>query len=250
MLMVIAEEKIGMYKNSGIRVSFPGHLLQKIDMTKCLFKGILYMTWQPVEYMLFPEADAHLEIFYTNVKVANNTIIRTGADGQLYHTALILLLSTIKSWMQAIMVIMSPQIICAGLWGDNNNGEILFQYNEVARTSKFNGDGQAFDTDWGTGGTSIFQYNYTHEMMVVFFLNCAELSQNPDYIKTILRYNISVNDEQSMVWRDNETLVEVYNNVFYKTSGNLDPGNCKSYKYWNNIFYFTRILIGDYVNMQ
>jgi hypothetical protein len=109
----------------------------------------------------------------------------------------------------------------------------------VARTRKFTGDGQAFDTDWGTGGTCIFQYNYTHENEGGFFLNCPDIRQNPGYVKTILRYNISVNDNQSIIWHDNAALVEIYNNVFHKTSGNLDPGDSKSYKYWNNIFNFT-----------
>jgi hypothetical protein len=233
--------KIGMYKNSGIRVSFPGTSSSENRYDEVLIQRNFVHDVATSGIYVVSEADAHLEIFYTNVKVANNTIIRTGADGAIISHCI----NPVIEYNQILDAGYNGNYestnYIAGLWGDNNNGEILFQYNEVARTRKFNGDGQAFDTDWGTGGTSIFQYNYTHENDGGFFLNCAELSQNPDYIKTILRYNISVNDEQSMVWRDNETLVEVYNNVFYKTSGNLDPGNCKSYKYWNNIFYFIAV---------
>jgi len=93
----------------------------------------------------------------------NNQILDAGANGNYQSTNYI-----------------------AGLWGDNNDGTIIFQFNEVARTRKFIGDGQAFDTDWETGGTSIFQYNYTHENEGGFFLNCADLRMSPNFKKTIL----------------------------------------------------------------
>lgn len=231
--------KIGMYKNSGIRVSYPGTSTSENRYDEVLIQRNFVHDVATNGIYVVSEADAHLEIFYTNVKVANNTIIRTGADGAIISHCINPIVEHNQILDAGYYGNYLTTTYIAGLWGDNNTGEIIFQYNEVARTKKFTGDGQAFDTDWGTGGTSIFQYNYTHENDGGFFLNCAELKQNPDYVKTILRYNISVNDEQSMVWRDNETVVEVYNNVFYKTNGNLDPGNCKSYKYWNNIFYFT-----------
>lgn len=231
--------KVGMYKNSGIRISFPGTSTSENRFDEVLVQRNFVHDVATSGIYVVSEDDAHLEIFYTNVKVANNTIIRTGADGIIISHCI----NPIVEYNQILDAGYYGNYLTttyiAGLWGDNNTGEIIFQNNEVARTRKFTGDGQAFDTDWGTGGTSIFQYNYSHENDGGFFLNCAELKQNPDYIKTILRYNVSVNDEQSIIWRDNETLVEVYNNVFYKTSGSLDPGNSKSYKYSNNIFYFS-----------
>lgn len=231
--------RIGMYKNSGIRVTYPGRSTDENRYDEVLIQRNFVHDVATNGIYVVSEADGHLETYYTNVKVANNTIIRTGADGAIISHCV----SPVIEYNQILDAgyygnYLTTSYI-AGLWGDNNDGEIIFQYNEVARTRKFMGDGQAFDTDWGTGGTSIYQYNYTHENAGGFFLNCADLRPSTNFQKSVIRYNISVNDEQSMVWRDSETLTEVYNNVFYKTSGSLDPGNSKTYKYWNNIFFFT-----------
>ena len=231
--------EIGMYKNSGIRVSYPGTSSSENRYDQVLIQRNFVHDVATNGIYVVSEADALHETYYTNVKVANNTIIRTGADGAIISHCI----SPVVEYNQILDAGYYGNYLTttyiAGLWGDNNTGEILFQYNEVARTKKFTGDGQAFDTDWGTGGTSIYQYNYSHENEGGFFLNCADFDTAPSYVKSILRYNISINDEQSIVWHDNATVVEVYNNVFYKTSGNLDPGNSKSFKYWNNIFNFS-----------
>lgn len=234
--------RVGMYKNSGIRVSYPGTSTADSHYDEVLVQRNFVHDVKTSGIYIVSEADSRQETFYTNVKVLNNTIIRTGADGAIISHC-------ISPVIEGNMILdagyygnyQSTNYI-AGLWGDNNNGEILFQNNEVARTHKFMGDGQAFDTDWGTGGTSIYQYNYTHENKGGFFLNCIDCAGGripPTYVKSIIRYNISVNDEESIINRFNETIVEIYNNVFYKTSGNLDPGSSKTFKYSNNIFNFT-----------
>jgi hypothetical protein len=228
-----------MYKNSGIRVSYPGTSSAENRYDEVLIQRNFVHDVKTSGIYVVSEEDDHLEIFYTNVKVANNTVVRTGADGAIISHCISPVIEHNQIFDAGYHGNYLSTRVIAGLWGDNNTGEILFQYNEVARTRKFQGDGQAFDTDWGTGGTSIFQYNYTHENEGGFFLNCADLRPNPDYVKTILRYNVSVDDKQSMIWRDSATAVEVYNNVFYKTVGNLDPGNSETYKYWNNIFHFS-----------
>jgi hypothetical protein len=233
--------RVGMYKNSGIRVSYPGKSSQENRFDEVLIQRNFVHDVKTNGIYVVSEADAHLEIFYTNVKVAGNTVIRTGADGAIISHCISPLIEHNQILDAGYYGNYLSTALIAGLWGDNNSGETIFQYNEVARTRKFTGDGQAFDTDWGTGGTCIFQYNYTHDNEGGFYLNCPDLRQNPAYKKTILRHNVSVNDNQSIVWHDNPTLVEIYNNVFYKTSGNLDPGNSKSYKYWNNIFNFTTV---------
>jgi hypothetical protein len=230
---------VGMYKNSGIRISYPGTSTAENRYDEVLVQRNFVHDVRTNGIYVVSENDSRLETFYTNVKVANNTIIRTGADGMIISHCISPLIEYNQVLDAGYLGNYQQTNYIAGLWGDNNNGEIIYQYNEVARTKKFIGDGQAFDTDWGTGGTSIFQYNYTHENEGGLFLNCAELRAAPDYVKTILRYNISVNDKQSIVWRDNNTVVEVYNNVFYKDAGNLDPGNNNKVSYWNNIFNFT-----------
>lgn len=229
---------VGMYKNAGIRVTFPGRSTEENRYDEVLIQRNFVHDVSTIGIYVVSEADGHLEIFYTNVKVANNTVIRTGADGGIISHCISPVIENNQILDAGYHGNFKSTNYIAGLWGDNNTGEIIFQNNEVARTKKFMGDGQAFDTDWGTGGTTIFQYNYTHENEGGFFLNCADLRQNKDFVKTILRYNVSVNDKQAIIQRNSETLTEVYNNVFFKEAANLDPGNSKTYKYWNNIFFF------------
>jgi hypothetical protein len=228
-----------MYKNSGIRFSSPATPSSEFGYDEVLIQRNFIHDVKTSGIYIVIEQKNDREQCYTNVTVSNNTVIRTGADGIIISHCI----SPVLEYNQILDAgylgdYLSTRVI-AGLWGHRNKGEMLFQFNEVARTKKFQGDGQAFDTDMGTAGTTIYQYNYTHENEGGFFLNCADLRQHPDYVKTILRYNVSVNDEQSIIWRDSATAVEVYNNVFYKTVGNLDPGNSETYKYWNNIFNFS-----------
>jgi hypothetical protein len=230
--------RVGMYKNSAIRVTFPGRSSEENRYDEVLIQRNLVYDVHTNGIYVVSEADAHLEIFYTNVKVANNTIIRTGADGAIISHCISPIIENNQILDAGYYGTYASTNLIAGLWGDNNDGEIIFQNNEIARTRKFMGDGQALDNDWGTGGTTIFQYNYTHENEGGFYLHCPDIRPNPKYVKTVLRYNVSVNDKQSMIWRNSEFLAELYNNVFFKESGNLDPGNSKSFKYWNNIFFF------------
>lgn len=231
--------RVGMYKNAAIRVTYPGRSTGENRYDEILIQRNYVYDVSTIGIYVVSEEDGHLEIFYTNVKVTNNTVIRTGADGMIISHCISPLIEYNQILDAGYHGTYASTNLIAGMWGDNNTGEIIFQNNEVARTRKFMGDGQAFDTDWGTGGTTIFQYNYTHENWGGFYLNCPDIRPNKDYVKTILRYNVSVNDEQSIIWRNSETLTELYNNVFFKVAGNLDPGNSKTYKYWNNIFFFT-----------
>ena len=45
--------------------------------------------------------------------------------------------------------------LIAGIWVCATR-DALIQRNEVARTRMFENDGTAFDTDWGTAGTTVF----------------------------------------------------------------------------------------------
>ena len=230
---------VGMYKNSGIRVTFPGTSTKDNRYDEVLIQRNFVHDVKTNGIYVVSEADALHETFYTNVRVANNTVIRTGADGAIISHCI----SPVVEFNQILDAGYYGNYLTtswiAGLWQDNNSGITIFQNNEVARTRAFFGDGQAFDTDWGSGGTSIYQYNYTHENEGGFYLNCAHIRPKADYVKTILRYNISVNDDDFIICHDRPDLVEVYNNVFYKSAGHLDPGDSPSYKFWNNIFNFT-----------
>jgi hypothetical protein len=230
---------IGMYKNSGIRISYPGTSTAENRYDEVLIQRNFVHDVRTNGIYVVSERDARYESFYTNVKVANNTIIRTGADGAIISHCISPVVENNQVLDAGYYGNYLTTSWIAGLWQDNNKGTIIFQNNEVARTRAFFGDGQAFDTDWGSGGTSIYQYNYTHQNEGGFYLNCATITPAPDYVKTVLRYNISVNDEQFIIAHDNPTPVEVYNNIFYKVAGSLEPGSCKDFKFWNNIFNFT-----------
>ena len=135
-------------------------------------------------------------------------------------------------------------VVIAGLWLTNCNGALI-QYNEVAGTKYFTGDGQAFDTDWGNSGNIVYQYNYTHENEGGFFLNSSGVPGVNGPAKSILRYNISINDgcthdHVDIITGDvKERPVEVYNNIFYNNDWwtQMNPGSCADYSFMNNIFY-------------
>lgn len=105
----------------------------------------------------------------------------------------------------------------------------------------FENDGSAFDTDWGTAGTTIFQYNYTHDNEGGFWLNCMGLNYNQECEKTILRYNVSVNDGRGIGIYDQGLPAEFYRNyfIFEKQAPQIccfDEG--ENYYFAQNIFRF------------
>lgn len=68
---------------------------------------------------------------------------------------------------------------------------------------------------------TIFQYNYTHGNQGWFWLDCAGINKDSEYVKTVLRYNVSADDEKYIV-RAGDMPTELYNNTFYKSEGKLD----------------------------
>ena len=89
--------------------------------------------------------------------------------------------------------------------------DAVFQYNEVFDTKNAdmgNGDGQAWDADWGDG--TLYQYNYSHHNSGGCVMFCeAQAYQNT------FRYNISQNDLMGAMDIARNPDAHVYNNVFY-----------------------------------
>ncbi len=103
----------------------------------------------------------------------------------------------------------------AGIW-PHASDNTLVQYNEVSNY-KGTKDGQGFDSDWNCVGT-IFQYNYSHDNEGGFMLLCNNSKEvmpfNIGNQKTIIRYNISINDKTRMFHASGKVdNVEIYNNV-------------------------------------
>lgn len=121
----------------------------------------------------------------------------------------------------------------AGLWPTRHrNG--LVQYNEVCNTHRFVGDGQSFDNDLFVTGTTIFQYNYSHDNEGGFFLDCCKPEETNT--GTILRYNISQNDGKYDYLRLIKGIAQVYNNVFF-TLDTIQIKDCNNSIFYNNIFW-------------
>ena len=89
--------------------------------------------------------------------------------------------------------------------------DAVFQYNEVYNTHNdggWNGDGQAWDADWGDG--TVYQYNYSHDNEGGCFMICLEHAYN-----SVFRYNISQNDSTGIIVAATSPNANIYNNTFY-----------------------------------
>jgi hypothetical protein len=142
----------------------------------------------------------------------------------------------------------------AGMWTCDFTNETLFEFNEVARTRNeytngADGDGQAFDVDYGTSGSHTFQYNYTHDNYGGVLIIMPKKSGGADLQKTVIyRYNLSVNDGRNTGSGCQFAVFPVlgisslhaYNNTFYnnRPEGFKFTGTPAAY-YTNNIFHFT-----------
>jgi hypothetical protein len=177
-----------------------------------------------------------------NLIVRRNSVVRTAGDG-------ILILGTDNELIEYNLVNDAGYLgkagdvpgqsgrngtdYIAGLWPTRHrNG--LVQYNEVCNTHRFIGDGQAFDNDLYVIGTTIFQYNYSHDNEGGFFLDCCK--PEATNTGTILRYNISQNDGKYDYLRLIKGIAQVYNNVFY-TVDTIKIKDCNNSIFYNNIFW-------------
>jgi hypothetical protein len=228
-----------MYWNSGIYVSMPGRSNSGKHYDGVLIENNYVHDVTTSGIRINQREDFIVDPYHTNVLIQYNTIERTGSDGMIVANCVSPLVQYNKCYDAGALGNSNDTKIIAGMWACGTSNAV-FQFNEVARTRLFESDGTAFDTDWGTGGTTIFQYNYTHENGGGFWLDCAGINKDPSHVKTILRYNVSVDDERYLI-RAGDMETEVYNNTFYKSAGTLDAcfGNAgTNHRFWNNIFYF------------
>jgi hypothetical protein len=170
----------------------------------------------------------------TNVIVRNNRVIRTGADG-------ILTLGTDNVLIEGNLVDSAGRLgtsateFIAGLWPTRHRNGIV-QYNEVSHTKTWTGDGQSFDNDLYVLGSTIFQYNYSHDNDGGFFLDCC--APDGSNTGTIIRYNISQNDGSPWYMSLQKGIAKVYNNAFYRSGiGPIKIDGATNNRFYNNIFY-------------
>ncbi len=121
----------------------------------------------------------------------------------------------------------------AAVWPHNADGTVI-QYNEVCYTHGV-ADGQPFDIDLGCHDT-VIQYNYTHDNEGGFLLLMNFTWNN------VIRYNISQNDRNGLIWIHENEGSYFYNNTFYMGTEDISPFrgpyDCHKWTFVNNIFAF------------
>jgi hypothetical protein len=137
-----------------------------------------------------------------------------------------------------------------GIWPWDCDDAIL-QYNEayLTRTTR---DGEGFDSDWFSHNT-IIQYNYSHDNEGGFCLICAYGGYDGYNDGTIVRYNISQNDDvRAFHIAGPCTNTTVHNNTIYIGEGIASnpvdfsswDGYADDTRFYNNVFY--NLGSGDY----
>lgn len=167
---------------------------------------------------------------HTNVLIRNNYVEEAGGDA-------IVPMFSIKPLIEynisngASQNTKHTSMYNAGIWPWRCE-DAVFQYNECYGTI-LNGDGQAYDCDWSRG--TVYQYNYSHDNEGGFILICQS-----EVLDSVVRYNISQNDQRCIFLTSNTHNADVYNNTFYIGEGLdtevvEDVGGVATLK--NNIFY-------------
>lgn len=167
---------------------------------------------------------------HTNVLIRNNYVEESGGDA-------IVPMFSIKPLIEynisngASQNTKHTSMYNAGIWPWRCE-DAVFQYNECYGTI-LNGDGQAYDCDWSCG--TVYQYNYSHDNEGGFILICQS-----EVLDSVVRYNISQNDQRCLFLTSNTHNADVYNNTFYIGEGLdtevvEDVGGVATLK--NNIFY-------------
>jgi len=210
-----------MYWNGGIYASVPGRSSDKDHLHGILLMNNYIHDVLTSGIRIHQNEDSINDIHHTNVVVRGNRIERTGSDGVIVANCISPLITRNVCYDAGALGTVEETIVIAGIWVCACENALI-EYNEVARTRYFQGDGTAFDTDWGTAGDTIFQYNYSHDNEGGFWLDCIGLRRNIECGKSILRYNISLNEEKYITSLDFNMPTEFYGNYFGGTGKTPD----------------------------
>ncbi|WP_162261463.1 immunoglobulin-like domain-containing protein [Schleiferilactobacillus perolens] len=111
----------------------------------------------------------------------------------------------------------------------------LFQYNEASDTvAELNGDGMAFDCDYGEN--TVYQYNYSHDNGGGFVLFVKS-----EGLGSVFRYNVSVNDRREIILASNTLPAHFYNNTVINDQPIqiINRVNSSDITLTNNVFAYT-----------
>lgn len=229
-----------MYWNGGIYVTFPGRSSAENHLQDIVISNNYIHDVLTSGIRINQQEDFLIDIHHTHVVVRGNWIERTGSDGIIVANCISPLISGNTCVDAGALGSLEDTQLIAGVWVCATSNALI-ERNEVIGTNLFENDGTAFDTDWGTAGNTVFQYNYSSGNQGGFWLDCMGINRNPDCGRTILRYNISVNDKRCLIQDDYKLPGELYGNAFINTEeGPLvcchQPG--MSHRFWNNLFDF------------
>lgn len=229
-----------MYWNSGIYVTMPGRSSDKDHLHNIIISNNYVHDVLTSGIRVNQQEDFINDIHHTHVVVRGNRIARTGSDGIIVANCISPLIDGNVCLDAGALGSLEDTRLIAGIWVCATS-DALIQRNEVGATRLFENDGTAFDTDWGTAGDTVFQYNYTHDNQGGFWLDCMGINRNRECKKTVLRYNISVNDKRCLIQDDYGLPAHLYGNLFVNTKEG--PQICchkdgESHVFWNNLFYF------------
>ena len=228
-----------MYWNGGIYVTMPGRSSAENHLHHIHLLGNYIHDVTTSGIRINQEEDFINDIHHTCVVVRGNRIERTGADGIIVANCISPLIDSNVCRDAGALGSLERTRLIAGIWVCAVSNALI-QRNEVSGTCLFMDDGTAFDTDWGTEGTTVFQYNYTHDNAGGFWLDCSGLNYNEKYEKTILRYNISLRDGRGIAVGDQGLPVEFYGNIFAfdKTAALCVGKGGRSFHFRDNLFLF------------
>jgi Disaggregatase related len=217
----------GIYVNAAEPGRMDGVLIENNSLSDIYGEGICF--WGESE---MAGGGMNWNNLSTNVVVRKNQVIGTGADG-------ILVLGVDNPLIEYNIVDGAGQLgdntteVIAGLWPTRHRNGIV-QFNEVERTKRWSGDGQAFDNDLLVTGSTVFQYNYSHDNEGGFFMDCC--SAESTNTGTVIRYNVSQNDAGPRYLDLRKGEAKLYNNVFF-TKGAITLVETGNNTFTNNVFY-------------
>ena len=186
-------------------------------------------------------SDSILEQFgATNVLIENNYLKGIGGDAitTMYCLRPIIQYNvgdSVSKHINTVDYLRGDGRVAAGIWPWRCKDPI-FQYNEMynnLNAEHGNGDGQAWDADYGDG--TLYQYNYSYGNSFAALMICGYKA-----INTTFRYNISQNDRRGVFdLPSNGPGNHIYNNTLYigADSQILTPNRSNSQaQFENNIF--------------
>lgn len=232
-----------MYWNSGIYVTMPGRGSKQNHLHDIIISGNYVHDVLTSGIRVNQQEDFINDIHHTHVVVRGNRIERTGSDGIIVANCISPLIDGNRCIDAGALGNLEETRLIAGIWVCATS-DALIQRNEVANTRLFENDGTAFDTDWGTAGTTVFQYNYTHDNQGGFWLDCTGINRNLECRGTVLRYNISINDKRCLIQDDYGIPAELYGNLFVCTEKEIPVVCCnndgKSHFFSGNVFAYDK----------